>query len=149
MLKKQNKTIAIAESCTGGLIGNRLTDIPGSSQYFKGGIIAYQNSIKEEQLAVKAKTLESFGAVSKECALEMAKGARNKLHSHIGLSSTGIAGPEGETPSKPVGLVYVAIADRDTQTAQEFYFSKNRQRNKLMTSQAALHMLFKHLSKKI
>ena len=105
-----NKTIATAESCTGGLIGDRLTNVSGSSSYFKGGIVAYSNAVKEEAVGVSKATLESVGAVSEETALEMARGVREKLNADIGISTTGIAGPTGGTEEKPVGLVFVGLS---------------------------------------
>src|SRR3972149_4847309 len=104
LLTKQNLTLSLAESCTGGLIGHRLTNVPGSSDYFLGGIIAYAYEAKERLLDVKHNTLYERGAVSAETALEMARGARKALGADIGLSVTGIAGPGGGVPGKPVGV---------------------------------------------
>jgi nicotinamide-nucleotide amidase len=107
MLADKKLTLALAESCTGGLVGHRLTDVPGSSDYFLGGIVAYSYEAKEKLLGVHHDTLYDHGAVSPETAIEMARGARRVLGADIGLSVTGIAGPGGGLPDKTVGLVYI------------------------------------------
>ena len=145
LLIKNRKTIATAESCTGGLIGDRLTNISGSSLYYKGGIVAYSNSVKEKTIGVKKETLDSAGSVSEETALEMARGIRNKLNADIGLSTTGIAGPKGGTKEKPVGLVYIAISYDRGEKVYRFVFTPYRKTNKLMTSQAALNITRIHI----
>ena len=145
LLIKNRKTIATAESCTGGLIGDRLTNISGSSLYYKGGIVAYSNSVKEKTIGVKKETLDSAGSVSEETALEMARGIRNKLNADIGLSTTGIAGPKGGTKEKPVGLVYIAISYDSGEKVYRFTFTPHRKTNKLMTSQAALNITRIHI----
>ena len=145
LLIKNRKTIATAESCTGGLIGDRLTNISGSSLYYKGGIVAYSNSVKEKTIGVKKETLDSVGSVSEETALEMARGIRNKLNADIGLSTTGIAGPKGGTKEKPVGLVYIAISYDRGEKVYRFVFTPYRKTNKLMTSQAALNITRIHI----
>ena len=145
LLIKNRKTIATAESCTGGLIGDRLTNISGSSLYYKGGIVAYSNSVKEKTIGVKKETLDSAGSVSEETALEMARGIRNKLNADIGLSTTGIAGPKGGTKEKPVGLVYIAISYNSGEKVYRFTFTPYRKTNKLMTSQAALNITRIHI----
>ena len=145
LLIKNRKTIATAESCTGGLIGDRLTNISGSSLYYKGGIVAYSNSVKEKTIGVKKDTLDSAGSVSEETALEMARGIRNKLNADIGLSTTGIAGPKGGTKEKPVGLVYIAISYDRGEKVYRFVFTPYRKTNKLMTSQAALNITRIHI----
>ena len=145
LLIKNRKTIATAESCTGGLIGDRLTNISGSSLYYKGGIVAYSNSVKEKTIGVKKETLDSAGSVSEETALEMARGIRNKLNADIGLSTTGIAGPKGGTKEKPVGLVYIAISYDSGEKVYRFTFTPYRKTNKLMTSQAALNITRVHI----
>tara|TARA_B110001454_G_scaffold10393_1_gene9779 strand:+ start:2103 stop:3323 length:1221 start_codon:yes stop_codon:yes gene_type:complete len=134
------KTIATAESCTGGLIGDRFTNVSGSSAYYKGGIVAYRNEVKHDMLDVKKDTLETYGAVSEETALEMAIGVRKKLSSDIGLSTTGIAGPTGGTDEKPVGLIYVGLSHENGEKVYKFTFTPSRLTNKLMTSQAALNI---------
>ena len=145
LLTENKKTIATAESCTGGLIGDRLTNISGSSLYYKGGIVAYSNSVKVKAIGVKRETLDSAGSVSEETALEMARGIRNKLNADIGLSTTGIAGPKGGTKEKPVGLVYVAITYDRGEKVYRFTFTPARKTNKLMTSQAALNITRIHI----
>ena len=145
LLIKNRKTIATAESCTGGLIGDRLTNISGSSLYYKGGIVAYSNSVKEKTIGVKKETLDSAGSVSEDTALEMARGIRNKLNADIGLSTTGIAGPKGGTKEKPVGLVYIAISYNSGEKVYRFTFTPYRKTNKLMTSQAALNITRIHI----
>jgi len=145
LLTENRKTIATAESCTGGLIGDRLTNISGSSLYYKGGIVAYSNSVKEKTIGVKKETLDSAGSVSEETALEMARGIRNKLNADIGLSTTGIAGPKGGTKEKPVGLVYIAISYDSGEKVYRFTFTPHRKTNKLMTSQAALNITRIHI----
>ena len=145
LLIKNRKTIATAESCTGGLIGDRLTNISGSSLYYKGGIVAYSNSVKEKTIGVKKETLDSAGSVSEETALEMSRGIRNKLNADIGLSTTGIAGPKGGTKEKPVGLVYIAISYDRGEKVYRFTFTPYRKTNKLMTSQAALNITRIHI----
>ncbi|HZK18483.1 MAG TPA: nicotinamide-nucleotide amidohydrolase family protein, partial [Clostridia bacterium] len=111
LLTEKNLSIGLAESCTGGLIGAALTSVPGSSRYFQGGIISYANSVKKKVLGVPENILEKCGAVSEETACYMARGARKALGSDIGLAVTGVAGPDGGTAEKPVGLVYVALYD--------------------------------------
>jgi len=145
LLIKNRKTIATAESCTGGLIGDRLTNISGSSLYYKGSIVAYSNSVKEKTIGVKKETLDSAGSVSEETALEMARGIRNKLNADIGLSTTGVAGPKGGTKEKPVGLVYIAISYNSGEKVYRFTFTPYRKTNKLMTSQAALNITRVHI----
>jgi len=145
LLSSSGKTIATAESCTGGQIGDRLTNVSGSSNYYKGSIVAYSNAIKETAIGVKKETLESDGAVSEKTALEMARGVREKLNTDIGLSTTGIAGPGGGTEEKPVGLVYIGISYNGGEKAYRFTFTPFRKTNKLMTSQAALNITRIHL----
>ncbi len=145
LLRASGRTVALAESCTGGLVGHRLTNIGGSSDYFRGGIIAYSNDIKTAQLGVAASTLEQFGAVSEACAKEMAEGARRVFGASIGLATTGIAGPSGGTPEKPVGLVYLAISDERGTIAREIKTGGDREYIKLTSSQLALDFLRRRL----
>ena len=142
---KYNQTLAVAESCTGGLIGDRLTNVSGSSDAFKGGVVAYSNESKVKILGVSKNILGQFGSVSKETALSMSKNIKSLFNSSIGLSVTGIAGPGGATKEKPVGLVYVGLATNSNTFAKKFYFGKNRNRNKIKTSQMALELLRKGL----
>ena len=140
LLLKTGKTIATAESCTGGLIGDRLTNVSGSSSFYKGGVVAYSNTIKVKALNVNQSTLDNHGAVSEETALEMARGVRISMDAEMGLSTTGIAGPTGGTDEKPVGLVYVGISTDGYEKVYRFKFTSHRKTNKLMTSQAALNI---------
>jgi len=138
--------LAIAESCTGGLIGHLLTEQPGSSAYFAGGVISYSNAVKQQALGVREETLRMYGAVSAECALEMARGARAALGAHVGLSATGIAGPGGGTVSKPVGLVYLGLSSPLGEAAAQHRWPHDRSGNKWATADAALRLLFDHLA---
>ncbi len=147
LLIKKNLTIGVAESCTGGLISDRFTNVSGSSVYFHGGIIAYQNKVKITELNVKKETLETFGAVSEETAIEMAKGIQSRLQVNLGLSSTGIAGPGGGTDEKPVGLLFIALAHAKGVMTKKFNLTKKRIINKELASQAALNMIRIHLTR--
>ncbi len=146
LLRKHRLTLATAESCTGGLIGHRLTDVPGSSDYFLGGIIAYSNEIKERSLGVKLETLQTHGAVSAETAIEMARGARRALGTDIAVSVTGIAGPGGGTTDKPIGLTYVAVVAAHYERVERFVWGGDRAGNKRASSEAALQMLQDYLA---
>jgi nicotinamide-nucleotide amidase len=139
-------TIATAESCTGGLIGARLTEVPRSSDAFVGAVVAYSNEIKQKLLGVTTATLEQHGAVSAECALEMAEGARKALGADVSVSVTGIAGPGGGTPEKPVGLVFLCAAGPGKELAQEIRFSGARDQVRRYATVAALHLLRRLLS---
>lgn len=145
-LKDKRLTIAVAESCTGGMLANRLTNISGSSAYFERGFVTYSNESKMDCLHVSAKTLEKFGAVSDETAVEMALGVKEAAGTDIGVSTTGIAGPTGGTPEKPVGLVYVGLAFQGKAFSKKFVFTKDRLTNKERTVQAALNLLRRTLS---
>ena len=138
-------TVAVAESATGGLISSLITDIAGSSDYFKGGVVAYDNEVKVKVLGVREETLERHGAVSAETAAEMALGVKLLLEADIGLSDTGIAGPTGATPEKPVGLFYIGLATAEGARTEEQRFSGDRAQNKRSATQAALAMLRKQL----
>jgi PncC family amidohydrolase len=150
-LRRRGLTLSIAESCTGGLVAHWITNVSGSSDYYKGGVIAYANEVKEKILQVGKKTLEEEGAVSAECAEEMAQGVRVLLDSDIGIATTGIAGPTGGTPEKPVGLVYIALATKDYVYHEKHLFHQDRMGNKRAAADAALAMLRKdilHLKEK-
>ena len=138
-------TLATAESCTGGLIGHRITSVSGSSDYYLGGVVAYSNEVKIRELGVNADMLNRLGAVSEEVARQMACGVRKRFNSDYGLSVTGIAGPAGGTPEKPVGLVYVAVADKTRAWARRFCFASDRSTNKTWSSQMALDLLRRRL----
>lgn len=140
-LVERKMTLAVAESCTGGLIANRITDASGSSKYFKAGIVTYSNEAKESFLGVSVGTLKKYGAVSGPVAIEMAKGIKHYACADIGIGVTGIAGPMGGTATKPVGLVWIAIATDKKQFAKEFRFRGTRQDIKWQASQVALDLV--------
>jgi PncC family amidohydrolase len=148
LLRSQALTLALGESCTGGLLGDRLTNVSGSSDYFLGGVVAYSNQAKERVLGVRTGTLRSTGAVSRETALEMARGARTALGADIGLAVTGIAGPGGALPGKPVGLTWVALCGPNRELAREFRWDGDRLSNKRQSAQAALQTLLDYLEGK-
>lgn len=139
------RTIATAESCTGGLVGHLLTETPGSSDAFRGGIIAYADEVKVASLGVPASTLAAHGAVSAQTAVAMAEGVRGRLGIDLAVSVTGIAGPEGGSAGKPVGLTYVAVADADGHDVQRFVWTGDRHSNKLASAEAALDLLLSRL----
>ncbi|MGA7992354.1 MAG: competence/damage-inducible protein A [Thermoanaerobaculia bacterium] len=146
LLRLRQKTLALAESCTGGLLAGRLTDVAGSSDYFFGSAVTYANSAKADLVAVSASTLERFGAVSEETAREMALGARRRFGASIGLSVTGIAGPGGGTPEKPVGTVHFALDDADgTRLHRRLLVPGDRALVRRWSTSAALSMLRHHL----
>ncbi len=141
LLLKKNFSLSVCESCTGGMLGSIITEIPKSSDYFKGGIIAYSNEIKNKIVGVKNKTLKKFGAVSEQTAKEMALGVKKITNSDIGISITGIAGPGGGTKTKPVGLVYIGIAIEGKLKVKKNIFSGNRQQIRKKACKNALSML--------
>jgi nicotinamide-nucleotide amidase len=141
LLFKLNKTIAIAESCTGGLMAHKLTNIPGISQYFERGVVSYSNRSKQELLKVKADTIKEYGAVSEQTAKEMARGIRLTSDTDIGVSITGIAGPDGGTPEKPVGLVYIGYSDSDSEYAEQYFFNGERIDIKERSVNSAFHLV--------
>ncbi len=145
LLTKKRLTISTAESCTGGLIAHRLTDIPGSSAYFMSGMVTYSDQAKIDLLGVKPKTLEEYGAVSQEVAKEMAEGVKDKIDTDIGISTTGIAGPGGGSAEKPVGTVYIAISTDDGTSTKKFKFSGDRWQVKKQTSEFALESILELL----
>lgn len=145
LLAKAKKTLALAESCTGGLIANRITNIAGSSQYFLGGVVSYANEVKKTVLGVSDATLKKHGAVSSECAIEMAEGIRRLTKADFGIAVTGIAGPDGGTISKPVGTVHVALASAKGVTEKKYFFPQNREWFKLIVSSIALDCLRREL----
>jgi len=141
LLIERGLTLATAESCTGGLLGNRITNVAGSSEYYLGGIVSYSDAAKMNLLGVSQETLKEFGAVSEETAQEMAAGARRVLQSDVGVSITGIAGPTGGTEDKPVGLVYIAVDVAGDVAVRKFVFSEDRRYNKELSAQAALNLV--------
>ncbi len=147
LLLKNNLTIATAESCTGGLISQTLTDIPGISRVFMGGAVTYSNDAKEEYLGVKKETLMQYGAVSRETAKEMAEGIRKRLKTDIGVSVTGIAGPDGGTAEKPVGLVYIGLSSDQGTITKELRLLGNRKRIRTITALHVFDMIRRHILK--
>ena len=145
-LKQGEAMLATAESCTGGLIGNLITETPGSSAYYKGGIIAYSNELKERLLGVRHETLEQYGAVSEETAVEMARGCLAATGADYAIATTGISGPTGGTDEKPRGLVYIAIASRNEVVCNRYVFTTTRQQHQQRTANQALFDLYKLLN---
>jgi PncC family amidohydrolase len=139
--RERNWTLAVAESCTGGLICDTITNLPGSSDYFLGGIIAYSDRVKMNLLAVPEPVLKKWGAVSGETALALARSVRIKLSSDVGAAVTGIAGPSGGSPQKPVGLVYVSVVTPERETARKFNFKGTRSNIKRQASDEALKLI--------
>jgi len=140
-LTRSKKTIAVAESCTGGYISNLLTNVPGSSNYFTMGIVAYSNKIKTDKLGISADIIKKYGAVSKDVARLMAKNVRKLAGSNIGIGATGIAGPGGATKGKPVGLVYISLATEKKRIVKELRLSGTRQDIKIKASKQALDLI--------
>jgi len=140
-LVKSSQTLAVAESCTGGNIAHYVTSNPGSSAYFKGGVVAYSNEIKTSLLNVSSEIIDKFGAVSQEVAEAMAQGARKVLQADYSVATTGIAGPYGGTEEKPIGTVWIAVAGASGVKSKMYLFKHNRERNIIRTSQTALNML--------
>ncbi len=145
-LVEQGRTLALAESCTGGLVGHRLTQVPGSSAAFLGGVIAYHNAVKERLLGVPAEVLAREGAVSEATALAMADGVRRLLGADVAVAVTGVAGPSGGTPDKPVGLTYVALAAPEASACERHVWHGEREANKESSTDAALGLLWRYLS---
>lgn len=137
---KKGLTLAVAESCTGGLISSRLTDVPGSSDYFVGGIVSYANSAKVKLLGIQASVIKKHGAVSGQTARRMAQGARRRFAADVGIAVTGIAGPGGGTKEKPVGLVYMAAASGERVTSKKCFFSGSRPEIKKRSADAVLRL---------
>jgi len=141
ILKERNKTLSTAESCTGGYIAHLVTSIPGSSAYFKGSVVSYANEVKENLLGVRTQTLNSQGAVSEETVREMVEGALQALKTDFAIATSGIMGPDGGTPEKPVGLVWIAVGSKDRIESKRFNFRFDRKRNIDLTANNALNML--------
>ncbi len=145
VLLVRGMTLATAESCTGGLIGHTLTEIPGSSDYYLGGVISYSDRIKEAQLGVDAHTLASHGAVSAQTCVAMAEGVRARFGATVGVAVTGIAGPSGGTAAKPVGLTYVCVADEDGHEVRRHMWQSDRHGNKQLSAGACLELALERL----
>lgn len=141
MLSSQGKTIAVAESCTGGKLAHAFAAHPGASAYFQGGIVAYDNHIKEKVLGVRPETLRKHGAVSEETAIEMAQGVMQLMNTDYAIATTGTAGPDGGTAEKPVGTVCIAVASHEKIEVKTYHFTSNREHNVERTIQTALFML--------
>jgi nicotinamide-nucleotide amidase len=141
LLKEKNKTVATAESCTGGYIAHLLTSLPGSSSYFSGSVVSYSNNVKERVLHVQNATLNAFGAVSKETVAEMMKGVFNLMQTDYAIAVSGIMGPDGGSAEKPVGLVWIAVASKSNTIIKQFNFRYDRSRNIQMTAFYALNLL--------
>jgi PncC family amidohydrolase len=142
-------TIGTVESATGGRIADRITDVPGSSDYFKGSVVAYSNEVKTALVRVNRKTIENYGAVSEQTALEMARGAKKLLDVDICVSDSGIAGPLGGTAEKPVGLFYFGLAAGDENLSQKHVFRGNREANKRDAAEAVLNMMKQYLQRRL
>lgn len=145
LLLERGLKLVLAESCTGGLLGSRITDVPGSSEYFLGGVVAYAYEAKADLLGVSWETLNTKGAVSRETVLEMARGVRHRMNAHIAVSVSGIAGPGGGTPEKPVGTTWIGLAAEDGEWAKSYQFDRDREGNKISAADAALHLLLDYL----
>ena len=139
------QTLAVAESCTGGMVGQWITAVSGSSRWFKGGVIAYANSVKEGLLGVAPATLAAHGAVSEPVVHEMAEGARRATGAEWGIAVSGVAGPDGGTAEKPVGTVFIAVAGPDVREARKLFWPATREQIRQLSAQSALHLLFKRL----
>jgi nicotinamide-nucleotide amidase len=146
-LTDKKLTLAVAESCTGGYLSHLITSVPGSSAYFLGGIIPYDYEIKMQQLGVRSETLQKHGAVSEATILEMANLVRSKFKTDIGVATSGIAGPGGATPDKPVGTVWIAYSDKHQTVSRKLQLSKDRLNNIRMASVAVLNLIRQHLPK--
>lgn len=140
------KTLASAESCTGGLIGKLLTDVPGSSAAYVGGVISYTDQVKHQVLGVGQDTLTQFGAVSAPTAVAMAQGARAVTKADLAVSTTGLAGPDGDGSGKPVGLVYIAVADGISSIVRQYHFSGDRSAVRQQAALAAMALALAHLT---
>src|SRR5574340_1040554 len=145
LLKKSGLKLALAESCTGGLVADRITDVPGSSDYFRGGIVAYAYEAKVTLLGVSWATLRAYGAVSRETVMEMARGARTALGADLAVSVSGIAGPAGGMPNKPVGTTWFGLSTAAEDRAVLYQFEGDRRQNKLQAADAALRIVLEFL----
>jgi len=141
IFNKKGWTLTVAESCTGGLLGDVITNLPGSSEYFQGGVIAYSNQVKINLLKVSAELLKKNGAVSPEVALSMARGVRKLLGSSVGVAITGIAGPDGGSEEKPVGLIYISVLTPELEVVKRFHFAGNRREIKTQSAETAIKLL--------
>jgi nicotinamide-nucleotide amidase len=147
ILVRKNARLAVAESCTGGYLAHLITEVPGSSDWFNGGVVAYSNEIKEKLLDVDAEALDQYSAVSLEVVESMVRGAMKKFDTDYAIATSGIAGPSGGTPEKPVGTVWIAIGNKEEIIARKFSFGKDRGRTIIRASQTGLNMLRNFLMK--
>jgi len=145
LLRQKGLTLGAVESATGGLISHLITNVPGSSDYYKGSITAYSNEVKSKVVGVKKETIDRYGVVSSQVAEEMAQGGRKVLAADICLADTGIAGPSGATPGKPVGLFYLGLSHKARTFSQKHNLQGNREQNKLEAAKAALDWLREYL----
>ena len=145
LLNTKNATIATAESCTGGLLAHKITSVAGSSTYFKGSVVAYSNDVKTHLLGVPGEVIEQYGAVSEQVVKQMAEGVKRMMHTDFAIATSGIAGPDGGTPEKPVGTVWIAISTPDGTEALLYNFGLNRQQNIERTTQSAFLSLIEKL----
>ena len=145
LLREGELNLSVAESCTGGLVGHRITNVPGSSEYFLGGVISYSNEAKQELLGVGDQILIDHGAVSRETVEEMAAGVRTRFGADISVSISGIAGPGGGTDEKPVGLVWIGLSSPEGGSTRRFVFEGGRQEIKAQAAEAALQLLHAYL----
>jgi PncC family amidohydrolase len=145
LLRAKSLTLALAESCTGGLIADKITDVPGSSEYFLGGVVAYAYEAKEKLLDVPHELLLQYGAVSEEITRTLARNARAKFGADIAVGITGIMGPGGATPTKPIGLTFIALSTPDYEACQHFVWDRDRVENKRLGADAALRMLKEYI----
>ena len=145
LLKEKGFKITAAESCTGGLVAKMITDIPGASEVFHAGFVVYSNEMKIKLLGVKAETIKNYGAVSEQCAKEMASGALNAAGADISISITGIAGPDGGSAEKPVGTVYIGLCSKNIITAEKFLFSGGREDIRRQSAEKSLVIAAEHI----
>ena len=148
-LKKSGRTLATAESCTGGLLGKRITDVSGSSAVYPGGVISYSNAVKNRLLGVSQDDLDRFGAVSEPVARQMAQGVRLAIESELGVGITGIAGPKSDGTGKPVGLVYIAVSDDAGTVVRERHFSGTRAQIRRQSADAAAALVLERLYEEV
>jgi len=145
LLRQKGLTVGVVESATGGLISHLITNVPGSSDYYKGSVIAYSNEVKIKVIGVREETIDKYGAVSYQVAEEMAQGGRKILAADICLADTGIAGPGGATPEKPVGLFYIGLSHQAGTYSREHNFQGSREQRKGSAAEAVLHWLKEYL----
>ena len=145
LLREKGLNLATAESCTGGMVADRITNVPGSSEYFRGGVVAYAYEAKVALLKVSWDTLRAYGAVSQETVIEMARGARIALGADIAVSVSGIAGPGGDMPDKPVGTTWIGLSTNEGDWARQYLWDGDRLQNKILSAKAALQLLANYL----